>query len=300
MNSNDLSLFLDNAFGLKSQKSSSSQCADESMHYLKTPSGIFAHFGAFRETITPSRTSPQPEQVLFKLVTQGEICIKSRTRELWLSEGTLSLLPWSSQFEESFSEPTSLFVIGCGQGACQSLLPILKKNGGVTTQLETPDLQYLTRLINQYIFHADRISSGLSVTSSQMIIATLGEVLINSRQTTTSRLTSKVQNIAAIKRFIAANLHDASLDAEMISENIRLSVNYMNRLLAEENLSLMKLVWQQRLEAAKKLLLKPGMRTMQLAEIAWLCGFTSQSHFSQAFKKKFGITPREMRDLNPL
>lgn len=57
----------------------------------------------------------------------------------------------------------------------------------------------------------------------------------------------------------------------------------------------MKLVWQRRLDEAKMLLQTPAMQHLQLAEIAWQCGFRSQSHFCQAFKKRFGATPKAVR-----
>ena len=43
------------------------------------------------------------------------------------------------------------------------------------------------------------------------------------------------------------------------------------------------------------LLQTPAMQHLQLAEIAWQCGFRSQSHFCQAFKKRFGATPKAVR-----
>ncbi|QGX91482.1 aldehyde dehydrogenase family protein [Tatumella sp. TA1] len=52
------------------------------------------------------------------------------------------------------------------------------------------------------------------------------------------------------------------------ADHTRLSINYMNRLLAEEGLSLMKLVWQLRLEESRRLLQKPLDNRLQLAEIA--------------------------------
>lgn len=300
MNNTELNSFLTTSFGLESMHpASSAEIVNESLNYIKTPTGIFAEIASFRETIMPCRISPQPEQVLFKLVTQGEIRIKSRLGDHCLPDSSLTLMPWNPQFEETFSSPTSLYVIGCNRRLCQHILPLLSNNGGMTIQLETTDLQYLTHLITRYIQHADKISNVLSVTSSQMIISSLGEMLVNSKQSATPRLKSRTYNIIAIKNYISANLNDATLDAEKISEHVRLSVNYMNRLLAEENLSLMKLVWEQRLAEAQRLLLMPNTRHMQMAEVAWLCGFSSQSHFSQAFKKRYGLTPREMRATHP-
>lgn len=273
--------------------------SDASLQYMKTPSGIFAQVDGFSNVIIPCNTLPQPEKVMFKLVTHGNIRIKSRAGEQHLSDGMLSLMAWQPKFEETFISPSSLFVVGCENKMCKCVLPLLKNGGSISVLLEHQDLSYLTTLISHYINQVSGLSTTLSMVSGQMIISTLGDMLLASQNSRTSKLTSRMHNISAINVFIAENLHDVTLDAETISENLRLSVNYMNRLLAEENLSLMKLVWRFRLEEAKKLLLRPGMHETQLAEIAWLCGFSNQSHFSQAFKKHFGLTPGQMRATDP-
>ncbi|WP_241578447.1 helix-turn-helix domain-containing protein [Rosenbergiella nectarea] len=35
------------------------------------------------------------------------------------------------------------------------------------------------------------------------------------------------------------------------------------------------------------------------SRFAWQCGFSSQSHFSQAFRRYFGMTPKETRAQRP-
>jgi AraC family transcriptional regulator len=52
-------------------------------------------------------------------------------------------------------------------------------------------------------------------------------------------------------------------------------------------------VVQQRVERAKKLL-KQGNNS--LSEIAFQCGFNTQSHFTQQFRKMTGVTPKTYRD----
>ena len=49
-------------------------------------------------------------------------------------------------------------------------------------------------------------------------------------------------------------------------------------------------VEDRRIRKAVNLLIETDLT---LAEIAYECGFSSQSYFSYAFKKKMGLTPRE-------
>ncbi|HWN51161.1 MAG TPA: AraC family transcriptional regulator, partial [Xanthobacteraceae bacterium] len=52
-----------------------------------------------------------------------------------------------------------------------------------------------------------------------------------------------------------------------------------------------------RVERAKELLKDPRC---ELAEIALLCGFVDQSHFTRAFSKSEGYSPGRWRRLNRL
>jgi AraC family transcriptional regulator len=46
------------------------------------------------------------------------------------------------------------------------------------------------------------------------------------------------------------------------------------------------------MERAKRLLIETKM---PVAELALVCGFSSQSHFTVAFRKHAGLTPRKYR-----
>jgi transcriptional regulator GlxA family with amidase domain len=47
-----------------------------------------------------------------------------------------------------------------------------------------------------------------------------------------------------------------------------------------------------RIEQAQRLL---AQRDVPLAQVALACGFANQSHFTQAFKRQLGLTPRAYR-----
>ena len=59
--------------------------------------------------------------------------------------------------------------------------------------------------------------------------------------------------------------------------------------------SLHQYVLQRRVERAKHLLLASDQ---VVSQIAFATGFSSQSHLTSAFKKRFGVTPAVFRELN--
>lgn len=58
------------------------------------------------------------------------------------------------------------------------------------------------------------------------------------------------------------------------------------------NIAPIRYVWQQRVERAKRLL---RSTKVPLVAIAYDCGFSSQSHFTTAFKEATGVTPSAFR-----
>ena len=71
---------------------------------------------------------------------------------------------------------------------------------------------------------------------------------------------------------------------------VGLSASQIHRLFPASSGSPMRRLWALRLERARELL--DTTRLPHLAEVAWLCGFQSQAHFTHAFKKAHGLTPR--------
>ena len=105
--------------------------------------------------------------------------------------------------------------------------------------------------------------------------------------------TPKQNNRAVIERtlrYINSNL-TADLSLESLSREAKFSPIYFHKLFkASTGKTLREYVEEQRIKKATDLLLS-GDKT--LSEIAYECGFSSQSYFNFAFKRKMGKTPRE-------
>jgi AraC-like DNA-binding protein len=96
--------------------------------------------------------------------------------------------------------------------------------------------------------------------------------------------------LADIKAYMVRNLSDPGLDTESIAKAHHIGRRTLNRLFANDGVTPMRWLWQQRLAASYK-----GLRQGDFAYVtdaAFAFGFSDLSHFSRSFKKSFGLSPQ--------
>lgn len=99
-----------------------------------------------------------------------------------------------------------------------------------------------------------------------------------------------------IRQFILNNLADPELSVSGIASRVGLSPRYLHSLFADDSLSLMQWVQEQRLLRSRAELAAPAAITRTIAQIAHACGFNDAAHFSRSFQKRFAVSPREFRE----
>lgn len=87
---------------------------------------------------------------------------------------------------------------------------------------------------------------------------------------------------------------DTSLSLKELSKDLSINPSYLSREFSKHfnNLSFGEYIRKQRIEKAMELMATP---THSLTEIAYLTGFSDQSHFTRIFKQHTGISPSEYR-----
>jgi AraC-like DNA-binding protein len=98
--------------------------------------------------------------------------------------------------------------------------------------------------------------------------------------------------LVQVKVWIEAHLGEP-LSADCIAAACCLSVRHLNRLFRHESTSLMRYVWKRRLARCHRDLSDPAMRKRLVSDIAFSAGFNDFSHFSRAYRARYGCTPRD-------
>lgn len=94
------------------------------------------------------------------------------------------------------------------------------------------------------------------------------------------------------RRFITLHLGNPELSSEMICAAIGISRSTLYRLFEQEG-GVARFLWTERLRIAAERL---QHSSAGISTIAYSCGFTSDAHFSRAFRRQFGLSPRQARN----
>ena len=98
-----------------------------------------------------------------------------------------------------------------------------------------------------------------------------------------------------IHRYIESHLSESSLGPAEIAASMGISVRHLHRLFLITGSTLGEHIRSRRLRGCRGDLANEGMRGRTITEIAFFWGFSDSAHFSHAFRKAVGISPRAFR-----
>ena len=104
-----------------------------------------------------------------------------------------------------------------------------------------------------------------------------------------------VAHRAAARSFIEEHFTDPTLCAADVAAGTGISERHLSRLFAAAGTSVPRHILSRRLDAAYSMLTAEAANSLRTSDVAARCGFTSVAYFSQAFRKRFGITAGEVR-----
>lgn len=101
----------------------------------------------------------------------------------------------------------------------------------------------------------------------------------------------------AILEYIDHNLADPDLGIGRLAREFGMSSRTIHKLFEGESHTIARTIWERRLERCREEMVDPSLTGRSITEIAHLWGFSDSQHFSRSFKQRFGLTPRDYRNL---
>jgi AraC-like DNA-binding protein len=106
---------------------------------------------------------------------------------------------------------------------------------------------------------------------------------------------ARAARLRAIKQDIASRLDQPDLSVAMIAAQHRVRPRWLQRLFEAEGTTFTEYVLAQRLARAHRLLTDPRRAAVKISTIALDTGFGDLSYFNRAFRRRYGVTPSELR-----
>jgi AraC-like DNA-binding protein len=146
-------------------------------------------------------------------------------------------------------------------------------------------------------FHAQHdLPPPAAALAAHALIATVAGCLLTLEQAAPAERTRLSQyHLRRIRQYALANLADPDLSVARVGAALGVSPAHIHRLFADETQTFAAWLWESRLRACQLVLRQPSSARLAISTIAFQHGFAHATHFSRAFRTRFGVTPSAWR-----
>jgi len=234
-------------------------------------------------------------KVMVRLQTKGHITLRAEGREAQVSPDTVTLLPLRSASNLTFHDSFQHVSFLVSEEAMAAVFPEWSRMALVPLDATKGLTALFADHMRSLAAHPEVLTQpGASV--DDFTLGLLGAVL-NSRFDGVAPPSSRLRayHLERAKRYVRSHLCNPSLDVAMIAGGIGVSVRYLHRLFSDEPVPIMRWVQQQRLACCREMLARDPRRSV--CEIAHTLGFSDHAHFTRSFRKAFGLSPSDVRNV---
>ncbi|WP_047550091.1 helix-turn-helix domain-containing protein [Methylotenera sp. G11] len=255
------------------------------------------HSNSITITRLPKEPSLISQDAYFGVILlAGEYLLEQNNREVFLKPGDMTIYDATRPHRIHCPESFSKLIISIPRKLMRERLAGVEHCTALHIKSEQGAGSIASHFIQSMAREADRISrntfDALSENSLDLFTLALNGIRPQSHNLSRSRSLS----LFRVKEFIERNITNPLLDTAAIESGTGLSARYINELLQYEGTSLMRYVWNSRLTHCHKELSSPDCFPNRISDVALQWGFNDFSHFSRAYKKKYGMSPRDARN----
>jgi AraC-like DNA-binding protein len=127
------------------------------------------------------------------------------------------------------------------------------------------------------------------------LVGELGLLAIAGSREVMSHLRSvRISNLARVKRVMRNQFDDPSLTLSNVARACGLSLRYLHDLFRDDGRTAREYLIGERLQQARRMLEASSDSCVTVTSVSMACGFSNPSQFSTAFRRAFGVCPRDV------
>jgi AraC-like DNA-binding protein len=241
----------------------------------------------------------QSEGAWLLMIQEEGVCeVGQGARKTQLSPGDIGFLDTSRPYEVMFPRCFKQSILKMPALLFRDIAP----RGDDLAGAALPGAQALTAIARQNLLllehNAAVIEPGFLAAAANSCLGHLSLAMRARRRDEGRQIAGHAicDHVALASWYISQNLHDAGLSVERVAGSIGISAGYLQQLYrAAKNLSVAQSILDQRLANCRRELADPSLAQESITSIAFRWGFSESSSFSRAFRRTFGLSPRQYR-----
>jgi AraC-like DNA-binding protein len=261
---------------------------------LGAPSGSSAEFSRTRETLKDGY-----DGMSFVIAISGRVPVSYERQSVELSESQMCLGDMSAVSSSRMSNEGQLKNIRIPRSLLLSVCPKAEDRLGQVLGERAPIREAIARyhaLAARTGPHADLVGQHLMAQHMVDLIALLLGTDADRTELATSRGHAAAR-LELMRADVVANLGRGDLSIHSVAQKAGLSPRHAQRMFEQSGITFTEFLLERRLLRVRKLLLDPLNRWRKVSDLAHSAGFPDVSYFNRVFRRRFGVTPSDMRNV---
>lgn len=237
------------------------------------------------------------EHFLISLQRSGVSRMQQCGRTCELQAGDIGIVDGSKPFDVTFPRSVSRIVAAIPSAMLHSRAPWLRQR---PMELMTRD-STLHDVLRTYLERLAGPDCG-SGAEAELLADNLCNLvaLLTAREGAEKRSSlDRVPELDRMFAFMRRHLSDPDLSPQALADHMRVSVRTVHKRFEQAEVTFRQWLLEQRLESCRRALADPRCATMTVSQIAYGLGFNDLSHFTKAFRSRFGMPPGRFRTEGP-
>jgi AraC-like DNA-binding protein len=243
---------------------------------------------------TMIRRSPE-DDVMVNLAVRGPACVAQGGREAVLRPGDFTVHDSARPCRIACPEPFTLVVLKMPRDLFAACCPLPPGATATAIPGDRGAGALFASVLRGLPARVGGVPAGAAEQAGIDVLELLGAVLSDLAGGAGRAAVPRRAQLLRARRFITSNLSDPDLSPAAVAEALGLSVRYLYLIFHEQSTSPFRWILDRRLERAAALLADPGQAGRSITGVAFGVGFKDSSHFSRAFKDRYGVGPRDYR-----